>query len=47
MRFYTTALYLAAEKGNKEIIKLLLTCNELDVNILNIFKNHNIYSILY
>lgn len=46
MGFYTTALYSAVEKGNKEIIKLLLTSEKLDVNILNILKNHNIYKIV-
>ena len=34
--FYKTALYLAVEKGNIEIIKLLLSNDKLDINILNI-----------
>ena len=40
IRFYKTALYLAIEKENIEIVKLLLTNNKLDINqrnILNIF----------
>ena len=39
--FYKTALYLAVEKENVEIIKLLLTNDKLDINlkhILNIFN---------
>ena len=30
-----TALYLAVEKGNVDIVKLLLSCNKLDINITN------------
>ena len=40
IRFYKTALYLAIEKDNIEIVKLLLTNNKLNINqrnILNIF----------
>ena len=33
---YKTALYLAVEKENIEIIKLLLSNDKLDINILNI-----------
>ena len=33
---YKTALYLAVEKENPEIIKLLLSNDKIDVNILNI-----------
>ena len=33
---YKTALYLAVEKENSEIIKLLLSNDKIDVNILNI-----------
>ena len=47
-----TPLYFAVEKGNIEIIKLLLQNNEIDVNILNIFisffnkiKNQNLNTI--
>ena len=36
MKFYKTALYLAVEKENIEIVKLLLTNDKLDINILNI-----------
>ena len=32
-----TALFLAAEKENIEIIKLLLKCDKIDVNKINIF----------
>lgn len=32
--FNKTALYVAVEKGNIDIIKLLLTCDKLDLNIL-------------
>ena len=35
---YKTALYAAIEKENIEIVKLLLTNEKLDINILNIFK---------
>ena len=31
-----TALYLAVEKENIEIVKLLLTNDKLDINLLNI-----------
>ena len=34
-----SALYLAIEKENIEIVKLLLTNDKLDINILNIFHN--------
>ena len=34
---YVTALYLAVEKENIEIVKLLLTNDKLDINFLNIF----------
>ena len=40
-----TALYLAIEKGNIEIIKLLLKNNELDINCINI--NIAIFSYNY
>ena len=40
--FYITALYLAVDKGNIEIIKLLLSNDKLDINIMNVF---NIYFI--
>lgn len=33
---YITALMLAVEKENIEIVRLLLKCNKTDVNILNI-----------
>lgn len=34
--FYKTALFVAVEKENTEIVKLLLTKEDIDVNILNI-----------
>ena len=37
--FHQTAFYCAVEKGNIEIIKLLLTNDKLDINILNIHTN--------
>ena len=36
IKFYKTALYLAVEIGNAEIVKLLLTKDKLDINIINI-----------
>ena len=38
MIFYKTALYLAVEKENIEIIKLLLNNDKLDINIINILN---------
>ena len=35
---FKTALYLAVEKENIEIVKLLLTNNKLDINIINILN---------
>ena len=40
---YKTAFYLAVEKESIEIVKLLLTNDKLDINVLNIF--HNFYII--
>ena len=41
MKFYLkinkTALFLAIEKENIEIVKLLLSNKNIDVNIINIF----------
>lgn len=34
--FNKTALYLAVEIGNVEIVKLLLDSNKVSVNILNV-----------
>ena len=42
--FHKSALYLAVEKENIEIVKLLLTNDKLDINILNIL---NIYFITF
>ena len=36
---YKTALYLAVEEGNIEIVKLLLTNDKLDINLGYIFLN--------
>ena len=36
--FYKTALFLAVEKENIEIVKLLLTNDKLDINIINILN---------
>ena len=36
---YKTALYMAVEKENIEIVKLLLTNNKLDINLGYIFHN--------
>ena len=40
-KIHQTPLYAAVEKENIEIIKLLLTNENIDANILNIF--HHIY----
>ena len=36
IKFYKTALYLAVEKENLEIVKVLLTNDKIDINIINI-----------
>ena len=36
---FKTALYLAVDEGNVEIVKLLVTNDKLDINFLNIFHN--------
>ena len=38
MIYYKTALYLAIEKENIEIVKLLLTNDKLDINVINILN---------
>ena len=38
MIFYKTALFLAVEKESIEIVKLLLTNDKLDINIINILN---------
>ena len=38
IKIHKTALYTAVEKENIEIIKLLLTNENIDINILNIFN---------
>ena len=42
--FNKTALYLAVEKENIEIVKLLLTNDKLDIN-LGFILNYNIFKI--
>ena len=37
---YMTALGLAVSEQNIDIIKILLKRNDIDINILNILKNH-------
>ena len=45
--FIKTSLYLAIEKENTEIIKLLLTNDKIDINIYNVLiillKFQNVY----
>ena len=41
------AFYLAVEKGNIEIVKLLLSCDNVDVNIPYILYKIFFYTILY
>ena len=36
--FYKTALYIAIEKNDLEMVQLLLANNNIDVNYLSIFK---------
>ena len=38
MIFYITALFFAIEKNNVEIVKLLLSNNKIDVNVINILN---------
>ena len=38
IKIHKTALYVAIEKENIEIIKLLLTNENIDINILNVFN---------
>ena len=40
MKIFKTALYLAVEKENIEIVKLLLTNDKLDINIGFILKKN-------
>lgn len=43
--FYNSSLYYAIENENVEIVKLLLSHDEIDVNNFNIF-NDGFYTIL-
>lgn len=40
-----TPLYIAAEKGNSEIVKLLLSMPDIDINAKSIFITKIIYAI--
>ena len=40
--FYITALYLAVQRGNIEIIKLLLSNDKIDPNIICILQSNYI-----
>lgn len=37
--FYEAPLFIAVNKENTEIVKLLLSCDKINVNISNIQKN--------
>ena len=39
--FYQTLFFYAVEKENIDIIKLLLTCENLDINRINVFIFNN------
>ena len=45
--FRKTTLYLAVEKENIEIVKLLLMNDKIDVNILNILIIYNLQNLNY
>ena len=45
IHFYKASLHLAIEKGNIEIVKLLLTSDKLDINLLLIFNMLCFYKI--
>lgn len=34
-KYHETPLFIAVDKGNIEIVKLLLSCEKIDVNALN------------
>lgn len=34
-KYHETPLYIAVDKGNIEIVKLLLSCEKIDINALN------------
>lgn len=38
--FHKTALHIAVEKQNKDVVQLLLACENVDVNVECIFKMH-------
>lgn len=40
--FHSSPLLLAVEKQNIEIVRLLLSCDNIDVNSINIC-NHNLF----
>ncbi len=45
MKIFKTPLYVAVEKENVEIVRLLLTKEDIDVNIQSIF-HFNFFKIL-
>lgn len=40
LKFFKTSLHIAVEKGNAEILKMLLSKKEIDVNALLILIFH-------
>lgn len=40
--FYKTALHVAIEKRNTEMVKLLLTCDRIDINIPYVLDINNV-----
>lgn len=45
LKFYRTYLQIAVEKGNKEIVNLLLSTNQIEINKITILKQHLINKI--
>lgn len=41
-KYHETPLYIAVDKGNIEIVKLLLSCEKIDINALN-----KIFNLIY
>lgn len=44
--FYKTALFAAVEKENVEIVRILLTNDKIDVDVLNVLNTYIFNSIL-
>lgn len=40
LNFDLTPLFVAIDKGNVEIVKLILTSNKLNINSINIISNY-------